>query len=109
VRRQSICKSKPSLKARGELLREVGATNYAKLAAEWGSDISLRPGKAPAGREGETKKPDAAARRDNPFSKEGWNITKQGALVKSLGIEKAGAIAKAVGVRIGDTRPNPNF
>jgi hypothetical protein len=101
--------SSPTLKSRGALYNEVGAANYAKLAEQWGCDASLRPGKAPAGHESETKKPSLAARRDNPFSKQGWNITKQGALVKSLGIEKAAAIAKSVGVKIGDTKFNPDY
>jgi hypothetical protein len=42
---------------------------------------------------------------NNPWSKDGWSMTKQGQLVKSLGEEKAGAIAALVGCKIGDTRP----
>ena len=42
---------------------------------------------------------------DNPWSAAGWNVTKQGALIKSLGIEKASQIAAAVGSKIGATKP----
>jgi hypothetical protein len=41
---------------------------------------------------------------NNPWSKAGWNVTKQGALVKSLGEVKAGEIAAQVGSKIGDTK-----
>lgn len=34
-----------------------------------------------------------------------WNVTRQGQLVKSLGIEKASKIAAAAGSHIGATRP----
>lgn len=42
---------------------------------------------------------------NNPWSKDGWSITKQGQLVKALGDEKASAIAALVGCKIGDTKP----
>ena len=42
---------------------------------------------------------------DNPWSAAGWNVTRQGQLVKSLGTEKAAQIAAAVGSRIGATKP----
>lgn len=42
---------------------------------------------------------------NNPWSKEGWNITKQGALIKSLGETKAAEIAAQAGCKIGDTKP----
>jgi hypothetical protein len=42
---------------------------------------------------------------NNPWSKEGWNLTKQGALIKSLGEEKAAAIAQQAGSKIGATHP----
>jgi hypothetical protein len=102
--------SKPTLRARGELFREVGAANYATLAAEWGSDaVSLKPGTAPAGSGHEIKKPSPAERLKNPWSKQGWNLTKQMGLVRSLGAEKSAAIARAVGCKIGDTKFNPDY
>lgn len=41
---------------------------------------------------------------NNPWSKEGWNITKQGVLVKTLGIAKAEEIAALVGSKVGSTK-----
>lgn len=45
------------------------------------------------------------SRANNPWSKAGWNITKQGALVRELGEVKAGEIAAQVGCKIGATKP----
>ena len=42
---------------------------------------------------------------DNPWSAKGWNLTKQGAIVKEHGMSRAEEMAKAVGSRIGATRP----
>ena len=106
----------PTMKARGELYKLVGADTYQRLATAWGADASLRPGKNPkAGASGTSEADiaaDAAARKpkaSNPWSKAGWNITAQGRLVSSLGNEKATAIAQAAGCRIGSTKPNPDF
>lgn len=41
---------------------------------------------------------------NNPWSKAGWNLTKQGALVKQLGETKAGEIAAQAGSHIGATK-----
>jgi hypothetical protein len=43
--------------------------------------------------------------KDNPFTKENWNITAQGRYVTQYGPEKAAAAAAAAGVKIGDTKP----
>ena len=43
--------------------------------------------------------------KNNPWSAEGWSIQKQGAVAKSLGIEKAAQIAKAAGSFVGATKP----
>jgi hypothetical protein len=46
----------------------------------------------------------------NPWSAaSGFNLTKQGALIKAIGVEKAARIAASVGCKIGDLRPNPNY
>lgn len=42
---------------------------------------------------------------NNPWSKGGWSVTKQGALVTQLGAAKAGEIAAAAGCKLGDTKP----
>lgn len=44
-------------------------------------------------------------RSENPWSAEGWNVTKQGQVFKDMGAEKAGALAAQVGSKIGDTKP----
>lgn len=44
-------------------------------------------------------------RADNPWSKEGWNLTKQGAYIRANGEEKASQLAAAVGSKLGATRP----
>lgn len=44
-------------------------------------------------------------RAENPWTAEGWNLTKQGQLYKTLGAAKAAEMAKAAGVQIGATRP----
>lgn len=47
----------------------------------------------------------SGSRAENPFSAEGWNMTKQGNLVRTLGLDKANAIAAQVGSKVGDTKP----
>lgn len=43
--------------------------------------------------------------KDNPWTKENWNLTAQGRYVTQFGAEKAAAAAIAAGVKLGDTRP----
>lgn len=43
--------------------------------------------------------------KDNPWSVAGWNLTKQGQVVKDLGPEKAADMAARVGSKLGATRP----
>jgi hypothetical protein len=47
--------------------------------------------------------------KTNPWSKEGWNLTNQSKLVRSIGETKAAAIAEAAGCKLGSTRPNPDY
>lgn len=42
---------------------------------------------------------------DNPWSRDGWNITKQGGYVKQFGIQKANEMAARVGSKVGATAP----
>lgn len=42
---------------------------------------------------------------DNPWSKQHWNLTKQGQVFKEHGAEKAGQMAKLAGVEVGGTHP----
>jgi hypothetical protein len=43
---------------------------------------------------------------DNPWSVAGWNLTKQGQVVREQGATKAEALAKAAGSKVGATRPS---
>ena len=46
------------------------------------------------------------ARADNPWTKEGWNLTKQGQFVRQFGDAKALEAAKAAGLSgLGSTKP----
>lgn len=42
---------------------------------------------------------------NNPWSKDGWSVTKQGQLVTTLGEVKAAEVAAQAGCKIGDTKP----
>lgn len=44
-------------------------------------------------------------RSTNPFSRDAWNVTEQGRLLRAIGQEKCAALARAAGVTIGATRP----
>lgn len=46
-----------------------------------------------------------ASHTTNPWSAEHWNVTKQGSIVKGLGVERAASIAKSANSFIGATRP----
>lgn len=48
--------------------------------------------------------PNAMAAKDNPFSHEGWNMTKQGNIVKEFP-DKANTLAKQAGTTVGGPRP----
>lgn len=99
-----------NLSARGALVKQVGMTEANKIAESYGlrSAIDPRRGKAPAEPEGK-KKNGNADHSKNPFHASAWNISKQGALLRAVGVEKCAGIAASVGSRIGATRPNPNF
>jgi hypothetical protein len=43
--------------------------------------------------------------KENPWSVEGWNLTRQGQVVKDIGEEKAAQLAERVGSKIGATHP----
>jgi hypothetical protein len=62
---------------------------------------SVGSGSGPLGRNGPNS---GYAGANNPWSKEGWNVTKQGHLVKTLGEVKANEIAGQVGCVVGSTK-----
>jgi hypothetical protein len=91
--------------ARGKLVKGNQALALARAKA-WGlrdlNDYSrgTRPSDTPAGE----KKP-AAKDRNNPWLPECWNITKQGQLIKVMGLDGAARMAKAAGSFVGATKP----
>lgn len=104
--------AKPSLQARGVLYAVAGAAEFNKIAAEWSADLrNLNPGTRPSGNgdKGSEKKPTPGSNKTNPWSAAGWSLARQGQIVKTLGVEKAASIAKAVGCKLGSTKPNPAF
>ncbi|MCG2629725.1 hypothetical protein L6654_24175 [Bradyrhizobium sp. WYCCWR 13023] len=99
---------KPTLKARGDLMKEVGPALYRELQQRWSADDSLRPGKRPSAApspKDRDRTPEGDAKANNPWSKAAWSITRQGQVVKALGLEKAAGIAKSAGSYIGATKP----
>lgn len=85
------------------LIKGMGREAADRLAQTYGKKHALdnTPGIAPQRKDNRT--PDE--RKNNPWSREGWNVTRQGSIVKSLGIEKANALAKAAGSHVGAVRP----
>jgi hypothetical protein len=104
-----------NLAARGQIVKRIGVAAAEAEAARYGlkglADMSkgVRPS--------DVKAPDKEKKQTNPWARDGKNldpatgkyspaaITRQAALVKGLGIQKAAAIAAAVGSKIGDTKP----
>lgn len=88
-----------------KVILERGKAEADRLAGLYGKRHALdnRPGVSPQQTKNGGDKPNDHSK--NPFSKAGWSLKKQGELVRALGVEKASAMAKAVGVSIGATRP----
>lgn len=90
---------------RAKAQRTMRPDLFADLLKAWGlngpgdTKRGVRP--VSANDDGKSKTPDPS----NPWSKAGWNVTKQGALIKSIGLDKAAQIAKAAGCKVGDTKP----
>jgi hypothetical protein len=92
--------------AAARLIRELGQAEADRVAQMYGKAHALdnEPGVAPK-REQQKRGDSTTEHKGNPFSRAGWNVSKQGQLIRSLGIEKASAMARAVGVTIGATKP----
>jgi hypothetical protein len=95
-----------NITARGQLIKALGADEAARRATAWGlrdlHDYKTRGARPTnANVDGKpAKKLDAG----NPWSRDGWNVTKQGALYRA-NPRAAAEIAKAAGSFIGATRP----
>ena len=98
---------KGNVTAAAKLIRDIGREAADKLAQQYGKAHALdsKPGVAPQHQQknGDGKPVDHSK---NPWSRAGWNVTRQGAIVKSLGVEKASAMARAVQSHIGAVRPS---
>jgi hypothetical protein len=94
--------------ARGQLLREVGEAEATRIAQQYGLKnlADTRRGARPAGaNEGKRNGKD----RNNPWLADQWNVSRQGNVVRTLGVEAATRIASAAGCRLGSTKPNPQY
>ena len=91
-----------NMTARARLIKQVGQADAEARAKELGlkgiTDFKTR-GERPGGKENQAK-----PRGDNPWSAEGWNVTKQGQVVRA-DFALATRLAKAAGSFIGATRP----
>ena len=99
-------------KARDACIAADGEGLYVRLLDAWGaSQKTLAPGRNPKATDKEVEEVKTARKpqASNPWSRAGWNISRQGQLVTTLGIEKASAIAVAAGCVVGSTKPNPTF
>lgn len=98
-----------TLKAQADYTKKHGEAKAAEVAALFGTSLGGKPGKVPEGFK--TKEPDARAiNKDvppsvgtNPWAAGSWNVSKQGQVVKALGLEKAQKIARAAGSYVGAT------
>jgi hypothetical protein len=90
-----------NMTARAQLFKQLGAVEYAEREAKWnasGFKLGTRP-KA----NGEDMSNTPA--RDNPWSADKWNVTKQAQIVRAMGVKKANQIAAAAQSYVGATRP----
>jgi hypothetical protein len=101
---ETLAFEKQNITARSRLFTKLGEVAFNERAAAWGlGPNNFGKGTRP---DGEPKKNGADNDEANPFSAKGWSISKQGALVKSLGETKALEIARRVGItKLGQTRP----
>ncbi len=103
-----------NLTAKGQLVKAHGLTAVdavlAGTAGDHTSDAERRARAALAGRDnaGRFTGPSPAEReagKNNPWSAEGWSVTRQGAVTRALGVEAAARIARAAGCALGSTKP----
>jgi hypothetical protein len=102
-----------NVSAQGATAVALGVTKANEIAAQVGSKIGQTHPNPDFAR-GEQEKKSAADKRrkdhsKNPFHRSAWNISGQGTLVKSIGLEKANEIARTVGSHVGATRANPDY
>jgi hypothetical protein len=97
------------LKQRGTPPANIGKMIDAKKASDEADELEKRAASLRAAANLAAPKAKPGDHASNPWSRQGFNITKQGALIKAIGVEKSARIAASVGCKIGDTKPNPNY
>jgi hypothetical protein len=109
----------PTLTKISKLNQMLGDVRCDEVLKQWSVSVTamdrsgnIRPGTPPEWANKNTPEAKKATnRKANPWSKEGWNVTRQGAIVRDLGMEKAAGMARSVGCVVGSTKPNndPRF
>lgn len=91
-----------NLTARSRLVAQLGEAGADERAKEWGlkgiRDFKTG-GKRPGGEQQQREN-----KKENPWSAEGWNVTRQGQIAKS-DLALAQRLAKAAGSYLGATKP----
>jgi hypothetical protein len=90
--------------------KDVNGVTPGLTPAEWLNDMKEKaphwwPASLGGGAGGGGPNSGNLSNAQNPWSPEGWNITRQGQYIKQHGIEKATAMAERVGSKIGATKP----
>jgi hypothetical protein len=104
-----------NLTLQAQIAKEQGIDFAQNLARRFGTTFgSLKVGRPPISKDDSDPKNNPAAKiSNNPWlggigadGKPRFNISKQGAIIRSLGIERASQIARAAGSYIGATKPS---
>jgi hypothetical protein len=96
---QTACQS---LSMQADLVKTLGVQKTGELMALYGGAVGKISKPLPIEKEKEKQK---IRGRNNPWSEEGWNITRQGQLVRDLGEGPATDIAKSASSFLGATKP----
>lgn len=97
-----------NLTARAQIVRQlkgdVAATD-ALIAGKTADDTGADKDRDAQGRFKAASPAEKEAGKNNPWAPDNFNVTRQGQIVKALGMEAAQRIAKAAGSHVGATRP----
>lgn len=105
-----------NLSAQGVVVKTLGEDRAREVAAQFGTTLGGKPGTIPESLKANIPDFDHTKPSTNPWSAHPSNldaqgrysaraITSQASVVKALGAEKASAIARAAGAKLGDIRP----
>jgi len=102
VELEAAQKACTSLATQAELVKAMGVQKTGELMALFGGAVGKISKPLPIEREKEKQK---IRGKNNPWSQEGWSLTRQGQLVREIGEGPAAEIAKSAGSFIGATKP----